>query len=186
MVARIDGPCKESFPAILAVVKKAALAGALLSLAGLAYAQSLGEAARQEQAKKKPQTPGSPTPSYGDDDLRSRAPKKKESVSDPVVTASPSPSPKPAAEPSPSPEPDRALQELEWRRRFAEARARIAEADANAYEDRVEVVYVSGVPVQQHVRVKIVTPELIEAKKAFEDLEEELRVAGGLPGWGRE
>jgi hypothetical protein len=165
-------------------VKKAVLAGALLSLAGLAYAQSLGEAARQEQAKKKPQAAATPAPSYGDDDLRSRAPKHKEAVTAPVVTASPSA--KPTAEPTPEPESERAVQEREWRARFAEARARIAEADANAYEDRVEVVYHDGVPVQQHVRVKIVTPELVEAKKALEDLEEELRRAGGLPGWGRE
>jgi hypothetical protein len=47
-------------------------------------------------------------------------------------------------------------------------------------------VYVSGIPVQQKVRVKVETPELTEAKKALDDLEEELRRSGGLPGWGRE
>jgi len=30
------------------------------------------------------------------------------------------------------------------------------------------------------------TPELIAARKALDDLEEELRRSGGLPGWGRE
>jgi hypothetical protein len=96
----------------------------------------------------------------------------------------------PAASPSPSPsaepEPDRARLEREWRARFARARARIAEADARAYEDRIEVVFVSGIPVQQRVRVKVETDELREAKKALQDLEEELRRSGGLPGWGRE
>ena len=172
----------DSFSGDTSGVKGAVLAGVVLSLAGLARAQSLGEIARQEQEKKKPAP--SPAPIYGDEDLKARARKSKAYVSEPVVT--PSPTPSPSAEPSPSPEPDRALLEREWRARFAEARARIAEADANAYEDRIEVVYHDGVPVQQHVRVKIVTPELIEAKKAFEDLEEELRVSGGLPGWARE
>jgi hypothetical protein len=36
------------------------------------------------------------------------------------------------------------------------------------------------------VRVKVETPELREARKALDDLEEELRRSGGLPGWGRE
>jgi len=84
------------------------------------------------------------------------------------------------------PEPDRALLEREWRARFAEARAHIAEADARAYEDRIDVVYVSGVLVQQKVRVKVETPELRAARKALDDLEEELRRSGGLPGWSRE
>ena len=50
---------------------------------------------------------------------------------------------------------------------------------------RVEVVFVSGIPVQQRVRVKVDTPGLKAAKKALEDLEDELRRSGGLPGWGR-
>jgi hypothetical protein len=40
--------------------------------------------------------------------------------------------------------------------------------------------------VQQKVRVKVETPELREARQALDDLEEELRRSGGLPGWGRE
>ena len=76
--------------------------------------------------------------------------------------------------------------EREWRARFAQARARIADADARAYEDRIEVVFVAGIPVQQKVRVKVETTELREARKALDDLEEELRRSGGLPGWGRE
>ena len=47
-------------------------------------------------------------------------------------------------------------------------------------------MFVSGIPVQQWVRVKVETPELREARKALDDLEEELRRSGGLPGWGRE
>jgi len=159
------------------------LLAALLSLAaaGYSHAQSLGGAARQEQEKKK-KTPASPVPTYTEDDLKSRSRTPKGSVSKPAAGA---PSPAASAEPSPTPEPDRALLESEWRARFAEARAKIAEADARAYETRIDVVYVSGIPVQQWVRVKVETDELRAARKALEDLEEELRRSGGLPGWGR-
>jgi hypothetical protein len=163
-------------------VRRVALVGVLLGLGGLAYAQSLGEIARQEQQKKKRQTRASPAPAYKEDDLRSRA-KPQGNASDQPVAASPVPPS--SAEPPPAPEPDRALLEREWRARFAEARARIAEAEARAYEDRIEVVFHNGIPVQQRVRVKVETPELRNAKKALEDLEEELRRSGGLPGWGR-
>jgi len=159
------------------------LIGALLGLTRFADAQSLGEVARQEQEKRK-RTPGSPAPVYTEDDLRSRRIKRTGSVSEQVVTESPTPSA--SAEPSPTPEPDRARLEREWRARFAEARARIAEANARAYEDRIEVVFVSGIPVQQRVRVKVETPALRDAKRALDDLEEELRRSGGLPGWARE
>ena len=159
------------------------LLGLLLSLGGFAHAQSLGETARREQEKKKP-TPGSPAPTYTEDDLKSRKRQSKGSVSELPITGSRTPAASAAA--SPTPEPDRVLLEREWRARFAEARARIAEADARAYEDRIEVVFVAGIPVQQKVRVKVETPELREARKALYDLEEELRRSGGLPGWGRE
>ena len=157
--------------------------GLLLSLAGFVRGQSLGEAARREQEKKKP-TPASAAPTYTEEDLKSRKRNGKGSVSELPVTGGPSPAASASA--SPPPEGDRARLEREWRARFAEARARIREADARAYEERVEVVYVSGVPVQQKVRVKVETPELIAARKALDDLEEELRRSGGLPGWGRE
>ena len=157
------------------------LLGLLLSAGGVAQAQSLGEIARRAQEKKKA-TPGSPVPTYTEDDLKSRQRQSKGSVSELPVTGAAVP----AAPARPTPEPDRVRLEREWRARFAQARARIAEADARAYEDRIEVVFVSGIPVQQKVRVKVDTPELRESKKALDDLEEELRRSGGLPGWGRE
>jgi hypothetical protein len=162
-------------------VRRLVLLGLLLSLGGFAHAQSLGEIARRAQEKKKP-TPGSPAPTYTEDDLMSRQRKSKGSVSELAVTGPPTS----AAAATPTPEPDRVRLEREWRARFAQARARIAEADARAYEDRIEVVFVNGIPVQQKVRVKVDTPELRESKKALDDLEEELRRSGGLPGWGRE
>jgi hypothetical protein len=163
-------------------VRRFVFVGLLLSLGGFAHAQSLGEAARREQEKKKQSPPpASPAPVYTEGDLTSRHRKSKGSVSELPVTG-----PIPTASASPTPESDRARLEREWRARFAQARARIAEADARAYEERIEVVMVNGIPVQQKVRVKVETAELRDAKKALDDLEEELRRSGGLPGWGRE
>jgi hypothetical protein len=162
-------------------MRRLVVLGLLLSLDGFAHAQSLGEIARRAQEKKK-QTPGSPAPTFTEDDLTSRRRKGKGSVSELAVTGAPAP----AAPASATPEPDRVRLEREWRARFAQARARIAEADARAYEDRIQVVFVAGIPVQQKVRVKVDTPELRESRKALDDLEEELRRSGGLPGWGRE
>ena len=160
----------------------------LLAVAGVSvalpvFAQSLGDAARREQEKKG--TKRAPAGhSYTDDDLKAERSRPGDSSTPLAATASPSPSP--SREASPSPEPDRAALEREWRRRFADARARIAEADARAWTDRIEVVFVSGIPVQQRVRVKVETPELRAARQALDDLEEDLRRAGLPPGWGRE
>ena len=141
------------------------------------------EKREQEQKKPTPQPSSSPAPSYTDEDLKAARRTGKGSFSrlegQPGASASPSP------EASPSAEPDRALAEKRWRARFAEARARIAEAEARSYEERIEVVFVAGIPVQQKVRVKVETEELRQARKALDDLEEELRRSGGLPGWAR-
>jgi hypothetical protein len=158
--------------------------GLFLSLAAGLQAQSSADDARQEQEKKKPK-PSSPAPSYTDEDLKAPREKGKGSFNQ-LEGPSPGASPSPSPGASPSAEPDRVLQEKLWRARFAEARARVAEADARAYEERIEVVYVSpGIPVQQKVLVKVETEELRQARKALDDLQDELRRSGGLPGWGR-
>jgi hypothetical protein len=179
-------------------VPRLAIAAALLVVGAVASAQSLGDVARREQEKKeKKQTPASPAPTYTEADLKAKRTKSKGTVSElpatggprtgtsPEATPSPDSSPAPDASPSPEPEPDRAALEREWRIRFAQARTRIAEAEAAAFEERIEVVFVSGIPVQQRVRVKVDTKELLDARQALADLEEELRRSGGLPGWAR-
>ena len=171
-----------------------ALLAALLAVpSGVTRAQSLGDVARREQEKKK-QAPASPAPTYTETDLKAKRTKSKGTVSElpatgalrPDASPEPSTSPPPEASPEPDAEPDRAAQEREWRIRFAQARTRIAEAEARAYEERIEVVFVSGIPVQQKVRVKVDTKELLDARQALLDLEDELRRAGGLPGWARQ
>ncbi len=154
----------------------------LLGLAASADAQSLAEAARREQEKKRKQAKAPPARVYTEADLGSRPENAKGTFSQPPATNGAAASPAPSA----SPERDRPLLEREWRARFAEARARIAEEDARAYEERIEVVFVAGIPVQQKVRVRVETPALVAAKQALVDLEEELRRTGGLPGWGRQ
>jgi hypothetical protein len=175
------------------------VAALLAVLAGVASGQSLGDAARREQEKKEKQAPASPAPSYTETDLKAKRKNSKGTVSElpatggparspdalPSPDASPAPDASPSPDASPEPEPDRAALEREWRIRFAKARTRIAEAEAAAYEERIEVVFVSGIPVQQRVRVKVDTKELLDARQALADLEEELRRSGGLPGWGR-
>lgn len=161
--------------------------GVVLGLV-VAVAPSWRAAAAQEQEQKpKPSPPSPAVPSYTDADLKAAREKGKGAYTQlegqPAAHPEASPSPSPKA--SPSAEPDRVLQEKQWRARFAEARARIAEAEERSYEDRIEVVFVSGIPVQQRVRVKVETEELLQARKALDDLEDELRRAGGLPGWGR-
>lgn len=178
----------------------------LLTIVGsvaVVEAQSLGDVARREQEKKK--DPAAAAPTYTETDLKAKRGKSKGTVSELPATGArdvgvkapppdpkagpaldPNASPAPDASPSPEPEPDRARQEREWRIRFADARTRLAEAEEKAYEERVQVVFVSGVPVQQLVRTKVDTPALVAAKQALLDLEEDLRRSGGLPGWGRE
>ena len=151
-----------------------------LGAADLASSQSLGEVARRERAKKKSKATPS-APAFTAEDLEAGREHAKG-----TVTTLEGPVGTPSAAASPSPEPDRRALEQQWRQRFAAARARIAEADARAFEDRIEVVFVSGIPVQQRVRVKVETQELLAARQAHADLEEELRRAGMPPGWGRE
>ena len=174
---------RGSRPCVSACILQAILGlGLALSVAGPIQSQSLGEVARREDAKKKKKgTPAAPVPAFTAEDLESGRQHTKGTVSkleEPVAAVS--------TEASPSPEPDRRVLQAQWRERFANARARIAEADARAWEDRIEVVFVAGVPVQQRVRVKVETPELQQARQAHADLEEELRRAGLPPGWGRE
>jgi len=155
----------------------------LAGLTATVQAESLAEAARREKERRQ-QAKTAPPRAYTEVNLESRPQNSQGTFSQPSVAKGTAASPSP--ELSPSAEPDRALLAREWRARFAAARADVATEDARAYEDRIEVVFVSGIPVQQRVRVKVETPGLKAAKQALADLEEELRRSGGLPGWARE
>ena len=157
--------------------------GLTLALATAAQAQSLGDAARREKERRQ-HSPSPPARVYTDDDLKAMRPAgvAGEPAVEPSPTVSPDASPSPEA---PDPKRDKALR-LRWRERFAEARARVSEAEARAWVTRVEVVFVSSVPVQQQVRRFEETQALRDARQALADLEEEYRRTGLPPGWVRE
>jgi hypothetical protein len=157
----------------------------LLSMAALASPQSLGEVARRERERRELEGKKSKKV-YTNDDFPSVAPAAMEA----------NPRPFAADNKEPSAKVDEAELEKQWRRRFAEARARLRKAELEAWQTRIKTVFVGGgsisgltsgpaVPVQMQVREFVETDELRLARKALDDLEEELRHAGLPPGWGR-
>ena len=160
---------------------------AIFGAASSSPAQSLGEAARKERERRATQGKA-PARTFDDADLLAQR--------GDVPPPSPSPSPSPAAAAPPSPESSEASpaedeaavrkrQEAEWQLRFARARERVSNAEANAWHEVVETVFVSGIPVQQRVRKFEETEELRRARQALADLEEEFRRTGLPPGWTR-
>jgi len=158
----------------------------LLSTAGLGRPQSLGEVARRERQRREVEAKKSKKV-YTNDDFPDAAPAAMEA---------PNPRPLAADSKERSAKVDEAQLEKQWRRRFAEARARLRKAEQDAWQTRIKTVFVGGggisgmssgaaVPVQMQVREFVETDELRLARKAVDDLEEELRHAGLPPGWGR-
>jgi hypothetical protein len=157
----------------------------LLSTGGLASPQSVGEAARRERERREPEGKKS-RKVYTNDDFPSVAP----------AAVAPSSPPRAAESKEPSAKVNEAELEKQWRRRFAEARARLHKAEQDAWQTRITTVFVGGggmsgltsgaaFPVQMQVREFVETDELRLARKALDDLEEELRHAGLPPGWSR-
>jgi len=156
-----------------------ALAALVLGLASTAAAQSLGEAARREKERRSAE-PGKAARVFTDEDLAARR-------------SGPSPPARPAEEPAvpaasdDSEAAEREKLETEWRRRFADARERIRRAEELAWREVIEpVLSPAGVYLPMRVRKFVETEELLAARQAKEDLEDELRRAGGPAGWGRE
>ena len=157
----------------------------LVLLAGAGAGQSLGEVAKKEQERRDKGTPKTPAPSFTDADLAARRGGAAEAAS---PSPSPAPSSSPGAKASPAAEDESAVrqrQEQKWRARFEDARERIRVAEAGAWRTVIETVFVSGIPVQQHVRKFEETQELRDAKAALADLEEEFRRTGLPAGWAR-
>lgn len=157
----------------------------LLSTAGLASPQSLGEVARREQERRELQGKKSKK-LYTNDDFPSVA----------AAVETPSSPPRAAENKEPTVKVNEAELEKQWRRRFAEARARLHKAEQDAWQTHLTTVFVGGggisglatgaaVPVQMQVREFVETDELRQARKALEDLEEELRHGGLPPGLRR-
>jgi hypothetical protein len=154
--------------------------GAALALPQLGAGQSLAELAERER-ERRARSAKPPAPVYDDAALAERRGERPAA-----------PAPSPSASPSPSPvapvEDETALrkqQAVEWRIRFAEARERVARAEADSWRTVIDVVWHAGIPVQQEVRKFEETEELRKAKQALADLEEEYRRTGLPPGWVR-
>ena len=177
----------------------AAVAGALVALAlvlllpAAARAQGLGDAAgrERERREKKPEAPaqvftnddlseeegnGAATEDAGDGDEEEENPPAlaKVGAADPL-----------RAELDRERE-ERALAEREWRARFAEARARVREAEARCWREVVRTEFRQGIPVQMKVQEFVETEEFRQTKRELADLEEEFRRTGLPPGWDRE
>jgi hypothetical protein len=163
-----------------------------LLLPAVVAAQGLGDAAKREREKREKE-PSGLAPIFTNADLEKEEKKKPPAEGTDVTSAAEASPPRADeaadaafSEPSDHEREERARKEREWRARFAEARARLKEAEARGWQDVVRTEFHRGIPVQMRVKEFVETEEYREAKKALADLEEEFRRTGFPPGWARE
>jgi hypothetical protein len=164
------------------------LAVLYLLLPAAVAAQGLGDAARRER-EKRGKEPARLAPVFTNADLEKE--EKKAPGDEAAGTSAEEASPDEKADDAFRKESDRerekrALLERKWRARFAEARARVKEAEARGWRDVVRTEFYKGIPVQMRVKEFVETEEYRQAKKALADLGEEFRRTGLPPGWARE
>jgi hypothetical protein len=170
------------------------LAGACffgMLLPGVVGAQGLGDAAGQARVRRDTK-PAPPAKVFTNDDLSDAqdAPPEAEEPTDAEEEETPELSEVDAVDPLRE-ELDRerekrALQEREWRARFAEQRAFVRAAEARCWREVVRTEFYNGVPVQMKVKEFVETEEYRQAKADLAALEEEFRRTGHPPGWARE
>jgi hypothetical protein len=164
-----------------------------LAFGAPAVGQGLGSAAAHEKERRQ-RTKTPPARVLTNDDLPSSSdPGDTDAASGVVDDEETTPSSDPALEPV---DPvraeldrereERALSERDWRTRFAEARAHVAEAEARCWQDVVRTEFRSGIPVQVRIKEFVETEEYRQAKRALADLREEFRRTGLPAGWARE
>jgi hypothetical protein len=169
------------------------LVGLALLWPGAVAAQGLGDAAARERARRAPDTPA--TTVFTNEDLAARSeggraddegdttPAEGE---EPGVATAPDEPVDPVRAKLDREREERALEEREWRARFAEARAVVREAEARCWQEVVRTEFYQGIPVQMKVQEFVESEEYRQAKVALEDLNEEFRRTGRPPGWARE
>jgi hypothetical protein len=183
---------------IVRLLSATGLAAAMVATAG---AQSLGELAKREEARRKAiKTPGKV---LTNDTIRSTV-----RPSTPAAPAQPAPAssapnaaaPAVAAE-KPKPEPDRKAQEAAWRQRITTARDSLqrsqmfAEAlqsringlttDFTSRDDPAQRAVVANDRQKALAELDRVRNDITQQTKAIADIQEEARRAGVPPGWLR-
>ena len=182
---------------VVSLVRLLSALGLTVAIAATAGAQSLGEMAKKEEARRKAvKTPGKV---LTNDTIRS--------VPAPSVPAAPAPASTPdkgsdaAADKKPKPEEDRKAQEASWRMKmqgardalqrsqvFAEAlQSRIngLSAEFTARDDASQRDAIGVDRLKALAELQRVKDEIVQQTKAIADMQEEARRAGVPPGWLR-
>lgn len=179
------------------VLSGVALAAAL---AATGSAQSLGELAKKEEARRKA-IKSSGKVLTGDSIRSVPAPSASAPAPAPAATAAPAGAAGAAATEKPKPEVDRKAQELAWRQRiqaardalqrshmFAEAlQSRIngLTADFTSRDDPAQRAVVANDRQKALAELDRVKNDIAQQTKAIADIQEEARRAGVPPGWLR-
>ena len=181
------------------LVTGAIIAGVFLAAAG-AYAQSLGDVARKEEARRK--TVRKPSRTYTNDNLKNVDPPPADTASspEPQAAAAPATAEPPAATTSPAPS-EGARDEKYWRGRLDAARTALTRAQTvqEALQSRVNALSSDFVnrddPAQRNViaadrqkalaELDRVKKEIVDQQKAIADIQEDGRRAGVPAGWLR-
>lgn len=170
-------------------------------------AQGLGDTAARERKKREEKKAPAPARVYSNEDLPDSAAEavtpraadepgpegavgpsssRAGAPSSPGAEGSAVPTGQAPADPSDKEREERKLLEAEWRVRFANARERLAVAEARSWREVVRTEFYQGIPVPMKIKEQIETEELKGARRALADLEEEFRRTGLPPGWARE
>jgi hypothetical protein len=179
------------------------LALLVLALPALTLGQSLGQAARKERERRdRLRREGPPARVISEEDLKATKGRlandadASESQANPEDEDHKDEARRPPAVPIDSSQVERE-KEAHWRARAAQARRRLAQAEARYRElDRmirfgqpwtVDEDGIRRIYSQQRMKAFAdeAEAEVAKARKALEDMEEEARHAGALPGWLR-
>ena len=182
----------------------AVLAGALLTLSVPAYAQSLGDLAKREQARRKAQPPAAKT--YTNEDLKQVPPPS----GTPATPSDPAGKPTDAKAGTAKAEPEKvdatkpaepAKDEAYWRTKITSAREDVRRneafkealqtrinaltADFSARDDPYQRAKVADDRQKALAELARVSADIEKTTKLIADIEEEARRAGVPPGWLR-
>ncbi len=182
-------------------MKRVLLAVGLSLLASAAAAQSLGELARQEEARRK--AVKTPAKVYTDADLK-KLPQAASVPDQPAPTPEAAKETKPADQSEGKPADQPAGSEKDekwWRDRIVEARAKVERAkvladamqtrinsltnDWSARDDPYQREQLGAERMRALGELERLKNEIEAGKKAIADIEEEARQAGVPPGWLR-